>query len=78
MTLEILTPKKIELKQETEAVIVPSFLGQLCLLPGHAPLISALTPGTIRVNGKSFEIEGGILEVDNNKVTILLKNFNVR
>lgn len=79
MLVEILTPKKIEFQKEADCVTLPTLSGEISILKDHAPLVSVLAPGKIRIKEKgreiSFEIEGGLLKVAKNKVTILLKKF---
>jgi F-type H+-transporting ATPase subunit epsilon len=48
-TLTVVTPeKKIFTSQEIEEVFVPAFRGELNILPGHAPLMTTLTPGILK------------------------------
>jgi F-type H+-transporting ATPase subunit epsilon len=80
MELEILTPKGLEFKDAVIRVTLPTKAGQITVLDHHAPLISVLGPGIMTIatiGGKIVEkeIEGGILEVANNKAEILLKKF---
>ena len=60
-----------------EAVTVPAIDGEMTVLPHHEPFISTLKEGsiTVRLEDKSeqkFDITKGVLEVSNNKTTILL------
>lgn len=76
MTLDIITPDKSLFKGEAQAVTVPGIDGSLGILERHAPLISALKNGKVKVTdsaGKEtvFEIDGGVAEVKDNKVIIL-------
>jgi ATP synthase, F1 epsilon subunit (delta in mitochondria) len=56
-------------------VFAPGELGELGIAPRHAPLVTRLKPGEVRVNtGKEeldFFISGGILEVQPHLVTVL-------
>ena len=60
---------------EAEAVFVPAIDGELGILPRHAPLLTKLKPGAVRVKLASGEqaifVGGGILEVQPKLVTIL-------
>lgn len=76
MTVDIITPDKSLFKGEARAVTVPGIDGSLGILERHAPLISALKSGKVKVTdsaGKEtiFEIDGGVAEVKDNKVIIL-------
>jgi len=59
-----------------EMVFAPAELGELGITPGHAPLISRLNPGEVRVKVSETEtqayfVSGGILEVQPHIVTVL-------
>ncbi|MCL6612902.1 MAG: F0F1 ATP synthase subunit epsilon [Peptococcaceae bacterium] len=73
--LEIVTPEKKVFTGDVNFVVVPGELGELGFLPNHAPLMSALKIGIVRVQqeGKSFKVavSGGFVEVRGNRVTIL-------
>lgn len=79
MHLEILTPKGKEFEGEADTLILPTTLGQISVLNNHAPLVSVLKPGIIKIRNKdkenSYTIEGGIVQVIKNAVVILLKRF---
>ena len=75
--LEILSPAKPLFKGDAEIVILPGERGELGILKNHAPLLTSLKKGTIRVKNKkeetSFDIESGFVEVDEKGVTVLVK-----
>lgn len=75
MQLEIITPDKVLYSGEITGVKVPGSKGFFEILNNHAPIISNLDKGTVRVNDangtQNFDISGGIVEVFNNKVIIL-------
>jgi len=80
MKVEIITPKGIELEREAIRIVLPTLMGEITVLPHHVPLISVLKAGKIRIATEKEEeiekeIEGGILEVVDNKAVILLKKF---
>jgi F-type H+-transporting ATPase subunit epsilon/F-type H+-transporting ATPase subunit delta len=73
-TVEIISPDRTILKQETNEVIIPSFEGQMGILNNHIPLITFLRPGvvTIKAEGeKKFYVEDGTVEFSNNNLLIL-------
>ncbi len=74
MNLIILSPEKEIFNGEASSVKVPGVAGQFEVLSNHAPLVSALAAGEIRVlNGSErmlFPIGGGFIEVLNNNVSI--------
>ena len=76
LTVRVIAPDKTVWDSEAEEVILPSTTGQLGILSGHAPLLSALDIGVMRVRpGKDWvaiALMGGFAEVENNEVTILV------
>ena len=76
MLLEIITPEKKVFQGEVNSVQLPGTNGKFEVLNNHAPIISTLTKGHIRVtddNNKTelFEINGGVIEMQNNKIIVL-------
>lgn len=73
--LEIVTPKRIVFDDDVRFVVVPGVEGELGFLPDHAPLVSALDVGVLRVqkdgNTTKIALHGGFVEVRDNKVTVL-------
>ena len=83
MNLEILTPEKKFYSGEVFGVQMPGISGSFEVLDKHAPLVSALKSGTVKVlkdktHSTSFTITGGFVEVLNNKVTILAEGATGR
>ena len=78
MTLKIrvIAPDRTVWNAEAEEVILPSSTGQLGILTGHIPLLTALDIGVMRVRIQKDWIPivllGGFAEVENNTVTILV------
>jgi len=78
MKVEILTMDSVLLSTEAKSVIVPGKSGRFEMLENHAPIISILGSGNIKVTDynnkeKLIEISGGSVEMSNNKITILAK-----
>ena len=78
MTLEILTPEKKLFSGEVYGVQLPGIGGLFEVLDRHAPLVSALGKGTLKVlndknNYSFFTIQSGFVEVLNNKATVLVE-----
>ena len=79
MTLEILTPEKKLFSGDVYGVQMPGISGSFEVLDKHAPLVSALKAGRIKVlrdkqaHTTNFAIQGGFVEVLNNKVTVLVE-----
>lgn len=79
MNLEILTPEKKLYSGEVYGVQMPGISGSFEVLEKHAPLVSALKAGRVKVlkdkqnHVANFEIQGGFVEVLNNRVTVLVE-----
>ena len=79
MNLEILTPEKKLYSGEVYGVQIPGITGSFEVLEKHAPLISALKPGRLKIlkdkqnHLANFDIQAGFVEVLNNKVTVLVE-----
>jgi F-type H+-transporting ATPase subunit epsilon len=75
MNVEIITPDKQLYQGVATAVVVPGSDGLLGILDNHAPLISSLKKGVVKVSTpqgeQSFDVNGGVVEVMQNKVMIL-------
>lgn len=75
MQLDIITPEKRVYQGEAKAAFFPGIDGSFEVLDNHAPMVSALVAGVLNVNtgaeSLTFSIDGGVVEVANNKVTVL-------
>ncbi len=76
MLLEIITPEEKLFEGEVTSVKFPGTDGEFGVLNNHAPIISTLTKGSIEVTdskneSKRFEINGGVIEMQNNKIIVL-------
>ena len=74
---ELVTPERMALSEDVAQVVVPGVEGEFTVLPGHAPVISALRPAVIEValpeaGGKTrIFVKGGFAEVDADHLTVL-------
>ena len=75
LNLEIVTAERVVHSDEVDMVLVQGTLGQMALLPSHAPLMTTLEPGELMVRkggeDSSLFVSGGFLELMNDKVTVL-------
>ena len=76
MKIEIVTPDKKVFEGEIISVRVPGKKGSFQVLKDHAPIVSTLDSGTVRMvdqnnNEVSYEISGGVIEVKANKIILL-------
>ena len=79
LVVRVVAPDKTVWDDEAEEVILPSTTGQLGILGGHAPLLTALDTGVLRVRATggskewtSIALMGGFAEVEDDEVTILV------
>lgn len=73
----IVSPDKLMLETNASKVVVPGIVQELAILPNHTPLYSELVKGTVKIETmdnktKEIDIEGGILRVRQNKVSLIL------
>jgi len=73
--LDIVTAERVVFSEDVDVVVAPGVEGQLGILPHHAPLMTTLQPGELRVKrgGEEFSlaISGGFLEVRPDRIIIL-------
>lgn len=76
-TLEIVTPTGNKFSKEVEFLKVRTTEGDMGILPNHAPFVAALKPEEIKIriekgNEELYYISNGFIEINNNKVTIIV------
>ncbi len=75
--VDVVSPEEQIFSGNAEFVVLPGEMGELGIYPSHAPLISRIRPGTVRLRipGQSSEelifVSGGILEIQPDSVTVL-------
>jgi F-type H+-transporting ATPase subunit epsilon len=78
MQLEIITPDKKVYSGEVTSVSVPGSRGRFEMLKNHAPIISTLLNGKVKVKDKegvkTFDVKGGVVENLKNKIIILAES----
>lgn len=78
--LKVLTPNRLALDATVTSIIVPGEAGYLGALANHAPLITTLAPGKLKVTfeGKKesyYKIGGGILKILHNEAVLLTESI---
>ena len=78
--LEIITPQKIGYKGNVVSITVPGTKGNFQVLFNHAPIISSLEIGELKItesenNVLHFATSGGTIEVSNNKIIVLAESL---
>jgi F-type H+-transporting ATPase subunit epsilon len=79
VTFELVSPDRLLLAVEADSVAVPGEEGDFGVLPGHAPVISALRSGVIEVEGVDeadarIFVAGGFAEVAGDRMTVLAED----
>ena len=81
LLLEIVTPERLVYSDEVDAVNLPGSEGELGVLPHHAPLVSMLGVGELRIRRggteESFAIVGGFLQVRPDKVVVMAETADM-
>ena len=76
LNIRVIAPDKTVWSASSEEVILPSSTGQLGILQGHIPLLTALDIGVMRVrvkkSWKPIVLFGGFAEIEKDRVTILV------
>lgn len=77
MILKVISAEDVLFEGQVKVVHLPGATGAFTVLPGHASLISTLTPGAVRFTLDSGEekevaIGGGIVDVDSNVVSVCI------
>jgi F-type H+-transporting ATPase subunit epsilon len=81
LQLEIVTPERLAFSDEVDSVVLPGVLGELGVLPHHAPLVSMLGIGELRIRKggteELFAIAGGFLQVRPDKVVVMAETADM-
>jgi F-type H+-transporting ATPase subunit epsilon len=81
LQLEIVTPEKLAYQDEVDSVVLPGSEGEIGVLPHHAPLVSMLGAGELRLRKggteESFAIVGGFLQVLPDKVVVMAETADM-
>jgi F-type H+-transporting ATPase subunit epsilon len=81
LLLEIVTPERLAYSDTVDSVVLPGSEGELGVLPHHAPLVSMLGVGELRIRKggveESFAIAGGFLQVRPDKVVVMAETADM-
>jgi F-type H+-transporting ATPase subunit epsilon len=81
LQLEIVTPERLAYSDTVDSVQLPGSEGELGVLPHHAPLVSTLGVGELRIRKggaeESFAIVGGFLQVRPDKVVVMAETADL-
>ncbi len=75
LKVSLISPEQVLFEGDVDSVVAPAFDGEVGLLTGHAPMLTLLGSGELRlVQGKvtnRFNVEGGFLQVVDNAVRVV-------
>ncbi len=75
LKVSVISPEAVLFEGDAESVVAPAFDGEVGILTGHAPMVTLLGRGVLRVGGGSagrrFEVDGGFLQVADNLVRVV-------
>jgi F-type H+-transporting ATPase subunit epsilon len=76
LKVSVISPEASLFEGDANSVVAPAFDGEVGILTGHAPMMTLLGKGELRLEGgaaggKKFTIEGGFLQVVNNQVRVV-------
>jgi F0F1-type ATP synthase epsilon subunit len=75
LTVSVISPEAILFEGTTESVVAPAFDGQVGILTGHAPMVTLLGKGELRLDaGTSFHVEGSFLQVVDDVVRVVTEH----
>ncbi len=78
LTIEIVTPEKRVVALQADEAILPGHPGLFGVRPGHTPFLSVMDDGLLTVkdgtSAQTFHVEGGFVEVGDDKVSVLANN----
>lgn len=74
LKVSVVSPEATLFEGEASSVVAPAFDGEVGILPSHAPMITVLGQGTLRVNGATnarFTVSGGFVQVVDDIVRVV-------
>lgn len=79
LRVSVISPEAVLFDGDAESVVAPAFDGEVGILTGHAPMMTLLGKGQLRVSGavtagaeaRRFTVEGGFLQVVDNQVRVV-------
>jgi F-type H+-transporting ATPase subunit epsilon len=78
LKVSVISPERVLFEGDVESVVAPAFDGEVGILPNHAPMVTLLGKGTLRLGdgGRAgrFDIAGGFLQVAENYVRIVTEH----
>jgi F-type H+-transporting ATPase subunit epsilon len=73
--ISVISPERVLFEGDVDSVVAPAFDGEVGILSQHAPMMTLLGRGTLRLTGgsgsRSFAVEGGFLQVVDDQVRVV-------
>jgi F-type H+-transporting ATPase subunit epsilon len=78
MRVTVISPERAVFDGDAEAMVAPAFDGQVGILPRHAPFMTLLGQGELRIRqgeaARRFEVRGGFLQVAGDNVRVVAEH----
>ncbi len=72
LTVQVISPERVLFEGTAPSVTAPAHDGEVGILPSHAPLMTLLGAGELRLgSGERFQVRGGFLQVADNTVRVV-------
>lgn len=75
LRVSVISPERVLFEGEADSVVAPAFDGEVGILSGHAPMMTLLGRGLLRIGGagegRRFTVEGGFLQVADDQVRVV-------
>jgi F-type H+-transporting ATPase subunit epsilon len=78
LTVSVISPEAVLFEGTTDSIVAPAFDGQVGILTGHAPMVTLLGTGELRLGaegaGQRFMVQGGFLQVVDDTVRVVTEH----
>ena len=76
LKVTVISPEAVLYEGETDSVVAPAFDGEVGILTGHAPMMTLLGKGVLRLGAgdKRFDVAGGFLQVADDTVRVVTEH----
>lgn len=71
LRVRVISPEASLYEGDATTVVAPAYDGQVGILTGHAPMMTLLGKGELRIDSTKFMIDGGFLQVGQNEVRVV-------
>jgi F-type H+-transporting ATPase subunit epsilon len=80
LKVSVISPEATLFEGEASSVTAPAFDGEVGILPSHAPMVTTLGKGVLRIGegGTAFDVEGGFLQVVDDVVRVVTERASKR